>query len=107
MNRTQYLLARLQWKSDYAAAQQRIRSCKVAIREAHRALSRCGLYKYPPKAEDREHNRQWSLAYDEVFDKIRDLHDARKAMEDHLKALWRLKELARQAWLKQQSLQEA
>lgn len=102
MNRTQYLLARLEWKRDYVEAQQQIRDCKAAIREAHRALGACGLYRYGSTSEDREHNTRWRVAYNQVVDSIQSLYNARKDMEDHLKRLWDLKEIARQEWLKRQ-----
>lgn len=98
MNRTQYMLARLEWKRDYIDAQQRIRAAKAAIREAHRALGLCGSYSYGSTADDREHNKRWRAAHDQLMNAIRELYESRTSMEDHLKALQALKELARQAW---------
>lgn len=97
MNKQEYLTARAQWKANYLAMQQLIRDRKHAIREAHRALGRCGLYdySYPSKSP---HNAKWYAASCEVGDAVRALTTARKAMSAHLDVLGALKEEARKAW---------
>lgn len=84
MNRTRYLLARLEWKREYIVIQQRIRAAKQGLRGAHRAY---GLQK--AKLAD-------------VYLAISEIRNARLAMEEHLKKLWALKDDARRAWEERQ-----